>query len=113
MYANRYKVSGSSCQNILLRNTVCIQPAAQKLTDAGIELPEFPEHSVQVKYATEHRCGVVIKGPNLTDNISGTDPLKDNLPLRKCTSTDTTAEVSTFDITRSGCLAVCLSVCQV
>jgi 2,3-bisphosphoglycerate-independent phosphoglycerate mutase len=30
------------------------------------------------RYATEHRCGVVVKGPKLSGNISGTDPLKDN-----------------------------------
>lgn len=38
---------------------------------------------VAVKYATEHRCGVRLRGPNLTDCIIGTDPLKDNLPLLK------------------------------
>ena len=36
---------------------------------------------MSVKYATEHRCGVVVRGPGLSDQISGTDPLKDNLPL--------------------------------
>lgn len=36
---------------------------------------------VRVKYATEHRCGVVVHGPGLSGNVSGTDPLKDNLPL--------------------------------
>lgn len=44
-------------------------------------VPGFPSHTVHVKYATEHRCGVVIRGPRLTDAITGTDPLKDNLPL--------------------------------
>jgi hypothetical protein len=39
------------------------------------------QHCVSVRYATEHRCGVVVRGPGLTDQISGTDPLKDNLPL--------------------------------
>jgi len=38
---------------------------------------------MRVKYATEHRCGVVIQGPGLTDAISGSDPLKDNLLLLK------------------------------
>ncbi|KAH7446552.1 hypothetical protein KP509_01G061700 [Ceratopteris richardii] len=46
-----------------------------------IKLPSFPEYEVRVRYATEHRCGVVVKGPNLSGNISGTDPLKDNRPL--------------------------------
>ncbi|ELR19878.1 2,3bisphosphoglycerate-independent phosphoglycerate mutase-like protein [Acanthamoeba castellanii str. Neff] len=35
-----------------------------------LEIPGFPEYQVDFKYATEHR-----------DQISGTDPLKDNLPL--------------------------------
>lgn len=39
------------------------------------------QHRVSVKYATEHRCGVVVRGPGLTDQIGGTDPLRDNLPL--------------------------------
>lgn len=37
---------------------------------------------MSVRYATEHRCGVVVRGPGLSDQISGTDPLKDNLPLQ-------------------------------
>ena len=48
----------------------------------GLELPSFPQHSVSVRYATEHRCGLVVRGPGLSDAISGTDPLKDNLPLQ-------------------------------
>jgi 2,3-bisphosphoglycerate-independent phosphoglycerate mutase len=48
----------------------------------GLLLPSFPQHAVSCKYATEHRCGVVVKGSGLTDAISGTDPLKDNLILR-------------------------------
>ncbi|MCO5563528.1 hypothetical protein L7F22_017172 [Adiantum nelumboides] len=46
-----------------------------------IKLPSFPNYEVRVRYATEHRCGVVVKGPNLSGNISGTDPLKDQRPL--------------------------------
>ncbi|KAL3696435.1 hypothetical protein R1sor_010511 [Riccia sorocarpa] len=48
----------------------------------GVKLPLFPEYQVCVRYATEHRCGVVVKGPRLSGNISGTDPLKDNRPLQ-------------------------------
>lgn len=44
-------------------------------------IPEFPEIQVSVRYATEHRCGIVLHhkfNPNaLTDTIIGTDPLKD------------------------------------
>lgn len=50
----------------------------------GIKLEKFPEYEITVKYATEHRCGIRIRGPNLTDLITDTDPLKDNLPLLKC-----------------------------
>jgi 2,3-diphosphopglycerate-independent phosphoglycerate mutase len=48
----------------------------------NLQVPGYPEHTISVKYATEHRCGVVVRGPGLTDTISGTDPLKDNLPLQ-------------------------------
>ncbi|GMH33625.1 hypothetical protein BSKO_01459 [Bryopsis sp. KO-2023] len=58
----------------------------------GISLPSFPDLEVRVKYATEHRCGVVIHGPGLSDCISGTDPLKDNLPLLQSKPLDNTPE---------------------
>ncbi|KAI8884206.1 archaeal type cofactor-independent phosphoglycerate mutase [Backusella circina FSU 941] len=53
----------------------------------GIKLPSFPHHTVSVKYATEHRCGVRVRGPHLTDTITGTDPLKDNKKLVYCEPT--------------------------
>ena len=52
----------------------------------GLALPRFPQHAVSVKYATEHRCGVVVRGPGLSDAISGTVPLRDNLPLQVTSS---------------------------
>lgn len=52
------------------------------MLSAGVKLPSFPELVVKAKYATEHRCGVVVSGPGLSDDVSGTDPLKDNLPLQ-------------------------------
>jgi len=58
----------------------------------GINLPSFPHHRVDVQYATEHRCGVRVRGPGLTDSITSTDPLKDNLPLLSATPTDDTKE---------------------
>jgi len=58
----------------------------------GIPIPSFPEHSVAVKYATEHRCGLRLRGPGLSDLVSGTDPLKDRLPLRKSAPLDASAE---------------------
>lgn len=46
------------------------------------KIPSFPDHRVEVKYATEHRCGVVVRGSNLCDNVTGTDPLRDGLKLK-------------------------------
>ena len=50
--------------------------------DTGIVIPGFENHRVNVRYATEHRLGLVIHGPSLCDAISGTDPLKDHRPLQ-------------------------------
>uniref|UniRef100_A0A2P2J3H0 Metalloenzyme domain-containing protein n=1 Tax=Rhizophora mucronata TaxID=61149 RepID=A0A2P2J3H0_RHIMU len=58
----------------------------------GMKLPSFPEYEVRVRYATEHRCGVVVKGPKLSGNISGTDPLKDNRLLLQAEALDDTDE---------------------
>lgn len=41
------------------------------ISPAGLRLPNFPEHRVRVKYATEHRCGVAVSGPGLSDAITG------------------------------------------
>ena len=45
-----------------------------------------------IRYATEHRCRVVVKGPNLSGNISGTEPLKDNRILLKAEALDDSHE---------------------
>ena len=45
-------------------------------------MPSFPDLTVKAKYATEHRCGIVVSGPGLSDEVTGTDPLRDNLPSR-------------------------------
>ena len=58
----------------------------------GLSVPGYPQHTISVKYATEHRCGVVVRGPGLTDAVSGTDPLKDLLPLLKSTPLDASSE---------------------
>lgn len=58
----------------------------------GMKLPSFPHYEVRVRYATEHRCGVVVKGPKLSGNISGTDPLKDNRLLLQAEPLDDTDE---------------------
>ncbi|KAI3808610.1 hypothetical protein L1987_24565 [Smallanthus sonchifolius] len=57
-----------------------------------MKLPSFPEYEVRVRYATEHRCGVVVKRPKLSGNISGTDPLKDNRLLLEAQPLDNTEE---------------------
>ncbi|EGR27567.1 hypothetical protein IMG5_194300 [Ichthyophthirius multifiliis] len=54
----------------------------------GLRVPGFPDHFIKVQHATEHRCGVILSGPGLTDKITGTDPLKDNLVLRKVVGTN-------------------------
>ncbi|KAG6418183.1 hypothetical protein SASPL_120383 [Salvia splendens] len=58
----------------------------------GLKLPSFPQYEVRVRYATEHRCGVVVKGPKLSGNISGTDPLKDNRLLLQAQPLDDSDE---------------------
>jgi len=60
----------------------------------GLPLPSFPQHSISVRYATEHRCGVVVRGPGLSDAITGTDPLKDNLPLQEVRPLDGSPEAA-------------------
>lgn len=37
-----------------------------------IQLARFPKHRVTFQYATEHRCGVRIRGPGLSDEIGDT-----------------------------------------
>ncbi|KAF0685826.1 Aste57867_22348 [Aphanomyces stellatus] len=58
---------------------------------SAISIPSLPDVRVVCKYATEHRCGIVFKGPNLSDQITGTDPLKDNLPLQTAAPKDPTS----------------------
>lgn len=58
----------------------------------GLKIPGFPEYCVNVRYATEHRCGVVVRGPRLSGAISGTDPLKDHLPLPQAKPLDDSPE---------------------
>jgi 2,3-diphosphopglycerate-independent phosphoglycerate mutase len=51
-------------------------------------------YRMHVRYATEHRCGVVVRavdpsrGVMLTDRIEGTDPLKDGLVLKTSVGLD-------------------------
>ena len=54
-------------------NTPSSPPSSQHLS-----------YTVLVRYATEHRCGVVIRGPHLSDAITGTDPLVNGKALVWC-----------------------------
>ena len=47
-------------------------------------LPHFPQHSLDIAHAGMHRCGLVLRGPHLSPEISGTDPLRDYAPLLEC-----------------------------
>ena len=49
-----------------------------------IKIPGFEEYIVKCEYATEHRCGLKVTGKNLSSQITGTDPLKDNKKLLDC-----------------------------
>lgn len=51
-------------------------------------IPGFEEFTTKCEYATEHRCGLKVRGKGLSALITGTDPLKDNLPLKKCKAKD-------------------------
>ncbi len=62
-------------------------------TPAGIKLPSYPDHTVCVRYATEHRCGVAVRGPGLSDAVGDTDPLKDKLHLKRAVALDDSQEV--------------------
>lgn len=51
-----------------------------------IKIPGFEDYYIRAMHATEHRCGIKISGGkegSLTSKITGNDPLKDNLKLRK------------------------------
>lgn len=41
------------------------------------------DHKIVIKHATEHRIGLKVCGEGLSDKVTGTDPLKDNLKLRE------------------------------
>ena len=55
---------------------------------SGLKVPNYPDHIVDCKYATEHRCAIKVSGPRLSSLITGNDPLKDNLKLVECEATE-------------------------
>ena len=57
-----------------------------------IVIPGFEEYKVSAKHATEHRIGLKISGPGLSNKISGTDPLTDDKVLRVVRALEPKAE---------------------
>lgn len=55
-------------------------------------VPGFEDCLVTVLHATEHRCGVRVRGKGLSCLITDTDPLKDNLPLLRVQPTSDAPE---------------------
>ena len=58
----------------------------------SIKVPGFPDHEIDCKYATEHRCSVRVRGPRLSNKITGNDPLKDDRVEMTCTATQPEAD---------------------
>ena len=61
-------------------------PLCDALND--LQIPGYEEYIVKCEYATEHRCGLKVRGKGLSSLITGTDPLKDNKRLLDCEPTD-------------------------
>jgi len=84
-------------------DVVSLRRCDRKFPSWGIPLCRFlteniklsdPSVSVIVEWATEHRCAVILRGKNLTDKITGTDPLKDELSLIRSEPLDDSAEAA-------------------
>ncbi len=59
-----------------------------KLID-GLSLPSSPDIEVVVKHTVEHRCAVVLRGRNLSRQISDTDPHEQSLDVQESKPLDT------------------------
>lgn len=44
----------------------------------NMKIPGYEQYEVRTKHATEHRIGLKVSGPNLSNDVTGTDPLVDN-----------------------------------
>jgi len=62
----------------------------------GMKIPGFDNYKISVVHATEHRCGLKVSGDNLSFNITGADPLKDNLKLRTVSAKDPNSKEAVF-----------------
>jgi 2,3-bisphosphoglycerate-independent phosphoglycerate mutase len=60
-----------------------IRDGAARLVDAlqGVTLDAFPEVQVFVTHTVEHRCAIVLRGPDLSQHVSDTDPHVAGVPL--------------------------------
>lgn len=58
----------------------------------GKVIPGYENCLVTVLHATEHRCGVRVRGKGLSAQITDTDPLRDHLPLLRVQPTANTPE---------------------
>jgi 2,3-diphosphopglycerate-independent phosphoglycerate mutase len=93
-----FKCNFATCVDHSPQSIVKFRRADRNFEELGPVLCEFLEQNlnpfefvfngekrkveVAIKYATEHRCGIRIRGENLSGDITGTDPLRDNLPLK-------------------------------
>jgi len=48
----------------------------------GLKLPEAPDVEVIVKHATQHRCAVILRGPELSYKVTDTDPHEINAKVK-------------------------------
>ena len=60
----------------------------------NIKIEGFEEYKVSAKHATEHRIGLKISGPGLSNKVSDTDPLVDNKPLLVPKATSSEGELT-------------------
>jgi len=66
-----------------------------------------PGAVVRVRYATEHRAGLLLRGPGLCDRVTGTDPLKDGRPLLRSQPLDGSADAAhTAHVVNAACDAL-------
>lgn len=70
------------------------EPWGMELVDFldKMKIPGFEEYEVRTKHATEHRIGMKVSGPGLSNKITGTDPTVDNLRLLHCEATSPDAD---------------------
>lgn len=69
-------------------------PLIDALNDKYLSIFSDNDTHLVAKHATEHRIGLRISNKFCCDKITGTDPLKDNLPLQKSRPTDINDEKS-------------------